>query len=110
MPSLELTKGARPLNRQVVGEQQMSRFREHDEFEARFDEMDVPELRRWKAYWTKHAELLAPKVRKLAIRRLHRIRSGDCPQAPHRRRAMIAELLPNPPLEPLDGRVARRPE
>jgi hypothetical protein len=51
----------------------MSRFREHDEFEARFAEMDVPELRRWKTYWTKHAELLAPKVRKLAMKRVHRI-------------------------------------
>jgi hypothetical protein len=39
----------------------MTRFREHDEFEARFPEMDVRELRRWKAYWTKHAELLARK-------------------------------------------------
>jgi hypothetical protein len=51
----------------------MTRFREHDEFEARFPEMDVRELRRWKAYWTKHAELLAPKVRKLAMKRVHRI-------------------------------------
>jgi hypothetical protein len=51
----------------------MSRFRGLHEFEARFAEMDVPELRRWRTHWTRHAELLAPKVRKLAMKRVHRI-------------------------------------
>jgi hypothetical protein len=51
----------------------MSRFRQHAEFESRFAEMDVAELRRWKTYWTKHAQSLGPKVRKIAMKRVHRI-------------------------------------
>ena len=51
----------------------MSRFPDHDEFEQRFAEMDIGELRRWRAYWTTHAECLAPKVRKIAMKRVHRI-------------------------------------
>ncbi len=51
----------------------MSRSRELDSFEKRFPKMSVQELRRWKNYWTKHAQLLAPKVRKLAMKRVHRI-------------------------------------
>jgi hypothetical protein len=51
----------------------MTRFRELDEFEARFPEMDLAELRRWRTYWARHAELLAPRVRKLAMKRVHRI-------------------------------------
>lgn len=35
--------------------------------------MDVAELRRWKSYWTTHASTLGPKVRKLAMKTVHRI-------------------------------------
>ena len=51
----------------------MTKFRELEEFESRFDTMDVRELRRWKDYWTQHARFLAPKVRKAAMKRVHRI-------------------------------------
>ena len=51
----------------------MGKFRELEEFEARFEAMDASELARWKVYWTKHAQNLAPKVRKEAMRRVHRI-------------------------------------
>jgi hypothetical protein len=52
---------------------QMSQFRELRDFERRFDSMDVAELKRWKTYWTQHAQLLAPKVRKQAMKRIHEI-------------------------------------
>jgi len=51
----------------------MSRFYELGEFERRFDVMDVEELERWKWYWTRHAKRLAPKVRKLAMKRVYDI-------------------------------------
>jgi hypothetical protein len=51
----------------------MGKFRELEEFEARFEAMDASELARWKVYWTQHAQNLAPKVRKEAMRRVHRI-------------------------------------
>lgn len=51
----------------------MSRFRHLDEFEERFPHMDLAELRRWKTYWTTHAAHLAPKIRKQAMKRVHRI-------------------------------------
>jgi hypothetical protein len=51
----------------------MSRFRELDDFEARFDSMGVAELEKWKTYWTQHAKILAPKIRKEAMRRVHKI-------------------------------------
>jgi hypothetical protein len=51
----------------------MSRFRELEGFERRFDKMDVDELRQWKKYWTHHAEQLAPKVRKQAMKRVREI-------------------------------------
>jgi len=51
----------------------MSRFKALDEFESRFERMDVPELQRWRGYWLQHAELLAPKARKEAMRRIHKI-------------------------------------
>jgi hypothetical protein len=54
----------------------VARFRHRDEFEARFPEMDVAELRRWKDYWTTHASYLAPKIRKVAMRRVHRIEAA----------------------------------
>ena len=37
------------------------------------DTMDVAELERWKSYWTRHAQQLAPKVRKLAMKRVYDI-------------------------------------
>ncbi|GAB3031858.1 hypothetical protein GCM10027285_13330 [Oleiagrimonas citrea] len=51
----------------------MSRFRELDDFNRRFDSMEVDELKRWKKYWTQHAQHLGPKVRKDAMKRVHRI-------------------------------------
>jgi hypothetical protein len=51
----------------------MTRFKELQEFESRFDSMTVIELRRWKKSWTEHAEHLAPKVRKEAMKRVHKI-------------------------------------
>ena|SRR5450759_2736027 len=53
------------------------------DFEKRFDTMGVEELKRCQVYWTQHAQGLAPKVRKLAMKRVHDIeraierRSGD---------------------------------
>lgn len=35
--------------------------------------MEIDELRRWKAYWTQHAQRLAPKIRKQAMKRVYRI-------------------------------------
>jgi hypothetical protein len=52
---------------------QRRKFRELEDFEARFETMDAAELARWKIYWTQHAQNLAPKVRKEAMRRVHRI-------------------------------------
>ena len=51
----------------------MGRFRELEDFESRFATMDVPELLRWKTYWTQHAQNLVPKVRKEAMRRVYEI-------------------------------------
>jgi histidinol dehydrogenase len=51
----------------------MSRFQALEDFELRFDTMDVDELRKWKKYWTQHAQQLAPKVRKQAMKRVHDI-------------------------------------
>ena len=65
----------------------MNGFRELEEFERCFDTMNVVELKRWKAYWTLHAQQLAPKVRRLAMKRVHKIeeaiaqRGGDEPDA-----------------------------
>ena len=61
----------------------MAYFFKLRDFEKRFDTMGVEELKRWQAYWTQHAQGLAPKVRKLAMKRVHEIvraierRSGD---------------------------------
>jgi hypothetical protein len=35
--------------------------------------MNVDELERWKKYWTQHAQHLGPKVRKEAMKRVHKI-------------------------------------
>lgn len=51
----------------------MGKFRELEEFEARFETLSVAELVRWRAYWVMHAENFAPKIRKEAMRRVHRI-------------------------------------
>jgi hypothetical protein len=51
----------------------MSRFQALDEFERRFEAMGVDELRQWRGYWTRHADQLAPKVRKQAMKRVHEI-------------------------------------
>lgn len=51
----------------------MSRFRELDDFEKRFPDMELDELRRWKTYWTTHAQILAPKIRKQAMKRVYLI-------------------------------------
>jgi hypothetical protein len=51
----------------------MGKFKQLDDFEKRFNSMDAAELVRWRAYWVAHAQNLAPKVRKEAMRRIHRI-------------------------------------
>lgn len=51
----------------------MSRFQALKDFEQRFDTMSVDELKRWKSYWTQHAQGLAPKVRKQAMKRVYEI-------------------------------------
>ena len=51
----------------------MGTFKQLEDFEKRFDAMDALELARWRAYWVAHAQNLAPKVRKEAMRRVHRI-------------------------------------
>ena len=51
----------------------MGYFYELRDFEKRFDTMGVEELKRWRVYWTQHAQGLAPKIRKLAMKRVHTI-------------------------------------
>ncbi len=51
----------------------MAKFRKLADFESRFAVMDVAELKDWKEYWIWHAQLLRPKVRKLAMKRVHEI-------------------------------------
>ena len=51
----------------------MSRFQALKDFERDFDTMDVEQLRQWKKYWTEHAQQLAPKIRKQAMKRVHEI-------------------------------------
>jgi hypothetical protein len=51
----------------------MGSFQALKDFEQRFDAMSVEELKRWKTYWTQHAQGLAPKVRKQAMKRVHNI-------------------------------------
>jgi len=51
----------------------MSRFQTLNDFERRFETMGVEELKQWKTYWTQHAQGLAPKVRKQAMKRVYDI-------------------------------------
>jgi hypothetical protein len=51
----------------------MAYFFKLRDFEKRFDTMDVEELKRWQVYWTQHAEGLVPKIRKIAMKRVHMI-------------------------------------
>jgi hypothetical protein len=51
----------------------MSNYRQLEEFERNFEKLGVGELRGWKKYWLQHAEHLAPKVRKRALKRVHKI-------------------------------------
>lgn len=51
----------------------MRQFRELIDFERRFDEMEVAELEHWKDYWTRHAQGLAPKIRRQAMKRVYTI-------------------------------------
>jgi hypothetical protein len=48
-------------------------FEKLRDFERRFVKMDVDELKRWKIYWTQHAQGLAPKIRKQAMKRVYEI-------------------------------------
>jgi hypothetical protein len=66
----------------------MSTFRELKELESHFATMTIAELERWKEYWTRHAERLAPKARKQAMKRVYDIekaieqRGGNEPAQP----------------------------
>jgi len=51
----------------------MSRFKTLNDFERRFDTMSVEELKIWRSYWTRHAQGLAPKIRKQAMKRVYDI-------------------------------------
>lgn len=51
----------------------MVQFNELRDFERRFETMSVAELKNWKIYWTKHAQQLASKIRKSAMKRVHKI-------------------------------------
>ena len=51
----------------------MAHFNKLRDFERRFDTMSVAELKNWKTYWTEHAQTLAPKIRALAMKMVHKI-------------------------------------
>jgi hypothetical protein len=51
----------------------MAYFYKLRDFERRFDTMSVDELERWEIYWSQHAQGLAPKVRKQAMKRVYDI-------------------------------------
>ena len=51
----------------------MAYFYQLRDFESRFEAMNVAELKRWKIYWTQHAQRLAPKIRKQALKRVYEI-------------------------------------
>lgn len=51
----------------------MGRFKQREEFEREFERMGLEDLRRWRRYWIQHAQLLGPKVRKQAMKRVHKI-------------------------------------
>jgi hypothetical protein len=47
------------------------------DFEERFpDNMSLGELRKWRNYWKAHSDLLAPKIQKLAMKRVFEIESA----------------------------------
>ncbi len=54
----------------------MAYFKKLRDFESRFDTMSVDDLSQWKAYWTQHAQGLAPKVKKLAMKRVFEIENA----------------------------------
>jgi hypothetical protein len=55
----------------------MGYFYKLRDFEKRFDTMGVEELKRWQVYWTQFAQgFLTPKVRKLAMKRVHEIKKA----------------------------------
>lgn len=54
----------------------MGTFHQLRDFERRFDRMSVDELRHWEKYWTEHAQQLAPKVRKQAMKRVYEIQKA----------------------------------
>lgn len=35
--------------------------------------MDVEELKRWQVYWMQHSRGLVPKIRKIAMKRVHQV-------------------------------------
>jgi hypothetical protein len=43
------------------------------DFEKRFARMKVEELRTWHAYFLRNAQAFAPKIKKLAMKRVHEI-------------------------------------
>ena len=51
----------------------MAYFFKLRDFEKRFDSMTVVELKQWKIYWTEHAQRLAPKIQKQAMKRVYKI-------------------------------------
>jgi len=52
----------------------MSRNKTLADFENRFpDDMDLEELKRWRQHFTERAQFLQPKIRKLAMKRVHAI-------------------------------------
>jgi hypothetical protein len=63
----------------------MASFQALKDFERRFETMSVKVLKQLKTYWTEHAQCLAPKVRKQAMKRAYDIekaigkRSGIMP-------------------------------
>jgi hypothetical protein len=60
------------MRRNIRG-QEMGTWRELEDFESRFEAMSASELLRWKDYFTQHAQLLQPKIRKEAMKRVYRI-------------------------------------
>lgn len=52
----------------------MSRLPDLRDFGLRFpDRMNLQELRWWRNHWKTHADLLAPKIRKQAMKQVHEI-------------------------------------
>lgn len=51
----------------------MAYFVKLRDFEKRFDTMSVDELKRWEIYWTQYVQSMAPKGRKLAMKRVYKV-------------------------------------